>query len=148
MGRFLGNPLSPQDKRLNAASPRPIGPGRLRLSGSVTNLSPMRSDPTSPTPRGIPWTANSSTATTTTPRKAGRLPVPETTPSEHTVAGFAVTDVDAIVKQLNSRGVAFERFAGFPHQQNGVLVTPDGARVAWFRDPDGNLLSIVQYDAA
>lgn len=75
-------------------------------------------------------------------------PVPETTPSEHTVAGFAVTDVDAIVQQLNSRGVAFERFAGFPHQQNGVLVTPDGARVAWFRDPDGNLLSIVQYDAA
>jgi catechol 2,3-dioxygenase-like lactoylglutathione lyase family enzyme len=71
--------------------------------------------------------------------------VPSTKPSEHTVLGFAVDDVDGIVEMLAARGVAFERIAGFPHDERGVLTTPDGARVAWFRDPDGNLLSVVQY---
>jgi hypothetical protein len=46
---------------------------------------------------------------------------------------------------LTERGVGLERFAGFPHDSEGVLTTPDGAKVAWFRDPDGNLLSVVQY---
>lgn len=72
-------------------------------------------------------------------------PVPSTTPSEHTVLGFAVTDVDAVVTALGEKGVELERFDKFPHEANGVLVTPDGSRVAWFRDPDGNLLSVVQY---
>lgn len=72
-------------------------------------------------------------------------PVPQTAPSEHTVAGFAVGDVRAVVRELSAHGVAFERFAGFPQDEEGVLKTPDGALVAWFRDPDGNLLSVVQY---
>ena len=72
-------------------------------------------------------------------------PVPSTRPSEHTVAGFSVDDVDAVVRELSHRGVAFERFEGFPHEENDVMATPDGARVAWFRDPDGNLLSVVQF---
>lgn len=72
-------------------------------------------------------------------------PVPSTTPSEHTVLGFAVNDVDGIVACLSARGVVFERFDGFPHEENGALMTPDGARVAWFRDPDGNILSVVQF---
>ena len=63
-------------------------------------------------------------------------PVPSTQPSIHTVLGFAVSDLDAVVTALSLRGV------------QGVLVTPEGARVAWFRDPDGNLLSIVQYAVA
>lgn len=72
-------------------------------------------------------------------------PVPSTQPSEHTVLGFAVPDVDEVVAQLQDKGVALERFASFPHQAYGVLVTPDGSRVAWFRDPDGNLLSVVHF---
>jgi catechol 2,3-dioxygenase-like lactoylglutathione lyase family enzyme len=72
-------------------------------------------------------------------------PVPSTQPSAHTVLGFAVSDVRAVVDALAARGVIFERFATFPHDPQGVLTTPDGAQVAWFRDPDGNLLSIVQY---
>lgn len=71
-------------------------------------------------------------------------PVPSTTPSEHTVLGFAVDDVDRIIERLNERHVSLERFDGFTHDANGALFTPDGARVAWFRDPDGNLLSVVQ----
>jgi len=72
-------------------------------------------------------------------------PVPSTTPSEHTVLGFAVDDVDRTIASLADRGVAFERFEGFTHDANGALMTPEGARVAWFRDPDGNILSVVQF---
>jgi catechol 2,3-dioxygenase-like lactoylglutathione lyase family enzyme len=72
-------------------------------------------------------------------------PVPSTQPSPHTVLGFAVADLSAVMSALSMRGVEWERFANFPQDAAGVLITPDGARVAWFRDPDGNLLSIVQY---
>ena len=72
-------------------------------------------------------------------------PVPSTQPSAHTVLGFAVPDVRAIVESLTQRGIRFERIEGFPHDALGILATPDGSRVAWFRDPDGNLLSVVQY---
>jgi catechol 2,3-dioxygenase-like lactoylglutathione lyase family enzyme len=72
-------------------------------------------------------------------------PVPATAPTEHTVFGFAVADVDAVVDALAARGVVFERFAGWPQDARGVLATPESAKVAWFRDPDGNLVSIVQY---
>jgi len=72
-------------------------------------------------------------------------PVPSTQPSAHTVLGFAVPDVRATVHSLTELGVSFERFAGFAQDPAGVLTTPDGAKVAWFRDPDGNLLSVVQY---
>lgn len=75
-------------------------------------------------------------------------PVPSTVPSEHTVLGFSVPDVDSVIGHLSARGVVFERFDGFPHLENGALQTPDGARVAWFRDPDGNLLSVVQFPSA
>ncbi len=75
-------------------------------------------------------------------------PVPSMAPSEHTVLGFAVSDVGGAVAGLAARGVAFERFPGFAHEPNGVATSPDGARVAWFRDPDGNILSVVQFPTA
>ena len=75
-------------------------------------------------------------------------PVPSTTRAEHTVMGFAVDDVDATIASLRARGVVFERFPGFPHAENGTVISPDGAKVAWFRDPDGNILSVVQFPAA
>jgi catechol 2,3-dioxygenase-like lactoylglutathione lyase family enzyme len=75
-------------------------------------------------------------------------PIPGTTRGEHTVMGFAVGDVDAATRWLSARGVIFERFAGFPHAANGTVISPDGAKVAWFRDPDGNILSVVQFPTA
>lgn len=72
-------------------------------------------------------------------------PVPSTVPTEHTVLGFEVDDLDAVIDHLAGKGVNFERFDGFPHEETGAMTTPDGARVAWFRDPDGNLLSVVQF---
>ena len=72
-------------------------------------------------------------------------PVQSNRPSDHTVLGFAVADIDSIIQSLQERGVRLERFPVFPHDEVGVVRTPDGSRVAWFRDPDGNLLSVVQY---
>lgn len=72
-------------------------------------------------------------------------PVPSTEPTAHTVLGFAVEDLPNVMRALEARGVVWQRFPRLPHDQNGILVTPDRAQVAWFRDPDGNLLSIVQY---
>jgi catechol 2,3-dioxygenase-like lactoylglutathione lyase family enzyme len=72
-------------------------------------------------------------------------PVPTTRPSAHTVVGFAVSNLRAIVELLMQRGVHFEHVAGLTHDAMGIVTTPDGAKVAWFRDPDGNLLSVVQY---
>ena len=72
-------------------------------------------------------------------------PVPTTTPSEHTVVGFGVADVYTAVAWLSARGVVFERIPGIPHDEHGVFKLPDGTMVAWFRDPDGNILSVVQY---
>ena len=65
-------------------------------------------------------------------------------PVAHTALGWRVADIDAAVDQLFSRGVRFQRYAGMAQNARGVWTTPDGARVAWFKDPDGNLLSLTQ----
>ena len=75
-------------------------------------------------------------------------PVPSTEPTAHTVLGFAVADLGGVVETLTGRGVSLERFPGFPHDARGVVTLPDRTRVAWFRDPDGNLLSVVEYAVA
>jgi catechol 2,3-dioxygenase-like lactoylglutathione lyase family enzyme len=72
-------------------------------------------------------------------------PVPTTQPSAHTVLGFAVPDLDPIAAALAVKGVTPETFPGFDHDARGVWRAPDGTRVLWIRDPDGNLLSVVQY---
>ena len=72
-------------------------------------------------------------------------PVPATEPSPHTVFGFGVDDVAAVAARLTGKGLVAERFDGFDHDANGVWRAPDGAKVVWFRDPDGNLFSVVQY---
>lgn len=72
-------------------------------------------------------------------------PVPSNRPSEHTILGFAVRDLDTVAAWLRAKGVVFECFPGFAHDDSGIVQVPDGTRVLWFRDPDGNLLSVVQY---
>jgi catechol 2,3-dioxygenase-like lactoylglutathione lyase family enzyme len=74
-------------------------------------------------------------------------PVPDWRPTDHTVFGFAVSDVRSAVRALAARGLVFERFTGFPHDDDAIVVTPDETLVAWFRDPDGNILSVVQLKA-
>lgn len=71
-------------------------------------------------------------------------PVSDWRPTDHTVFGFAAPDVRSAVRALVVRGLVFERFPGFPHDDDAIVVTPDETLVAWFRDPDGNILSVVQ----
>lgn len=69
--------------------------------------------------------------------------VADFTPHGHTILGFTVPDVAAAVTALHENGVAFERFAHLSHDELGIWTAPGGAvSVAWFKDPDGNLLSV------
>lgn len=72
-------------------------------------------------------------------------PVPDPTPSSHTVIGFAVEDVATVARGLASRGLAPHRGPKFGYDADGIATAPDGTRVVWYRDPDGNILSVVQY---
>ena len=66
-------------------------------------------------------------------------------PAAHTVLGWDVNDIEVKVKELAARGVVFQRFEGMPQDANGIWDSPSGARVAWFKDPDGNNLSLTQF---
>ena len=72
-------------------------------------------------------------------------PVPATTLSAPTVLGFAVRDIDEVVTGLDRNFIPPVRFPNFVHDIRGVWTAPDGTRIVWFRDLDGNLLSAVQY---
>lgn len=69
--------------------------------------------------------------------------VTDFTPHEHTVLGFHVPDIEAAARALTAKGVAFKRYPVFQHDELGILTVPGtSTRVAWFQDPDGNVLSI------
>jgi catechol 2,3-dioxygenase-like lactoylglutathione lyase family enzyme len=63
----------------------------------------------------------------------------------YTSLGWDVPDIAAMVRALRGKGVVFERFDGFEQDDLAIWVAPGGTRVAWFRDPDGNLLSLSQF---
>ncbi len=63
----------------------------------------------------------------------------------YAVLGWTVTDIAATVSDLSGRGIDFERFEGVEQDELGVWSAPGGAFVAWFKDPDGNLLSLTQF---
>ncbi len=72
--------------------------------------------------------------------------VQEVKPQPFTVLGWQVSDIVATVKQLQSAGVQFERYGSFLQQDElGIWDAPGGNRVAWFKDPDGNTLSVSQH---
>jgi catechol 2,3-dioxygenase-like lactoylglutathione lyase family enzyme len=70
--------------------------------------------------------------------------VARVTPPQYTVLGWSVSDIAATMERLRAGGVLFESF-GLPGQDaSGLWTAEDGTRVAWFKDPDGNLLSLTQ----
>lgn len=71
--------------------------------------------------------------------------VPAVLPSTYAVLGFQVADIAAEIDGLTPKGVKMERFGFFQQDERGIWTAPDGARVAWFRDPDMNMLSLVQH---
>ena len=70
--------------------------------------------------------------------------VQDVAPHAYTALGWEVHDVAATVRALAANGVLMARIPGLPLDADGVWDTPDGSRVAWFRDPDGNTLSLSQ----
>ena len=69
--------------------------------------------------------------------------VPDFVPHEHTILGFKVSDVGETVKALSERGVTFNRYQHMKQNELGIWIAPGGnVRVVWFKDPDGNVLSV------
>lgn len=72
--------------------------------------------------------------------------VPHVRPAGYTVLGWSVPDIRREVLSLARRGVAFRRYEGMEQDELGIWSAPSGAKVAWFEDPDGNTLSLTQFD--
>lgn len=69
----------------------------------------------------------------------------EFTPAPFTILGWQVTDIEKVTTGLAAKGIAFERFGFFEQDALGIWTAPTGDRVAWFKDPDGNMLSVSQH---
>jgi catechol 2,3-dioxygenase-like lactoylglutathione lyase family enzyme len=67
------------------------------------------------------------------------------TPAAYTILGWEVSDITTTVGELVRAGVSFLRFSPLPQDDLGIWTTPSGSRVAWFHDPDGNILSVSQH---
>ncbi len=75
-----------------------------------------------------------------------RLVMANQLPSAHgTVLGWQVPDIIAAVKELEQAGVRFERYPQMKQDELGIWTSPTGAKVAWFKDPDGNILSVSEH---
>lgn len=70
--------------------------------------------------------------------------VEQVVPLPYTLLGFEVADIAVKVSELASKGVVFQRYDFLPQDDAGIWTTDDGARIAWFQDPDGNTLSLTQ----
>jgi hypothetical protein len=71
--------------------------------------------------------------------------VGELAPAPYTVLGWKVPNIRVTVEDLMSGGVTFERYKDMPQDELGIWTTPDGHKVAWFKDPDGSTLSLTQF---
>jgi catechol 2,3-dioxygenase-like lactoylglutathione lyase family enzyme len=69
-------------------------------------------------------------------------------PQPYTSLGWQTEDISRLVRQLSERGVQFEHFQGLEQDSLGIWTSPAGARVAWFKDPDGNILSLTQLNTS
>lgn len=67
------------------------------------------------------------------------------TPAAHTVLGWEIKELDARMRELSASGVRFERYEFMDQDAEGVWTAPGGARIAWFKDPDGNVLSLTAF---
>src|SRR5271156_2503914 len=66
-------------------------------------------------------------------------------PAPGTVLGWRVPEISAVVRDLTQAGIQFERYDFLQQDDLGIWTSPTGARVAWFRDPDGNVLSLSEH---
>jgi catechol 2,3-dioxygenase-like lactoylglutathione lyase family enzyme len=74
-------------------------------------------------------------------------PKPDFTPATYTILNFLVDDIDQAVDELTARGVEIERYDGFEHDEKGIargIAAGQGPDIAWFKDPAGNILSVLK----
>jgi catechol 2,3-dioxygenase-like lactoylglutathione lyase family enzyme len=71
-------------------------------------------------------------------------PKPNHEPATFTVLNFPVDDVAAAVDRLAEAGVSFERYPGMEQDERGIARDPDGPAIAWFKDPAGNILAVLE----
>lgn len=74
--------------------------------------------------------------------------VPDVAPAPYTAHGWQVDNIAAEVRELDAKDVTFLQFDGLPQDADGVWTTPDGAKIAWFKDPCGNILSLTEIPPA
>ena len=67
------------------------------------------------------------------------------TPAPFTIRGWEVSNIEQEVADLQKRGVAFEKYPWVDDKVTGIWTAPGGDKVAWFKDPDGNVLSVSQH---
>ena len=72
-------------------------------------------------------------------------PVRKVAVGQYTVLGWEVKDIEATVKKLTAAGVKFSRYPGMEQDELGIWQSPSRARIAWFKDPDGNTLSVTEF---
>ena len=72
-------------------------------------------------------------------------PKPDFAPATYTILNFRVDDVDAAVDELTSRGVEMQRYDGFDQDEKGIM-RGNGPTIAWFTDPAGNILAVIEQD--
>jgi catechol 2,3-dioxygenase-like lactoylglutathione lyase family enzyme len=72
-------------------------------------------------------------------------PKPDFTPATYTILNFPVEDVEQAVDELSARGVEFERYEGFEQDEKGIF-RGEGPLIAWFKDPAGNILAVLQQE--
>lgn len=82
--------------------------------------------------------------------KAGKSTIrivkaPTFTALQSTVLGWEVDDIETIVDWLTKRGVVFEKYPFVPDKERGIWTAPGGSKVAWFKDPDGNVLGVSEH---
>jgi catechol 2,3-dioxygenase-like lactoylglutathione lyase family enzyme len=70
---------------------------------------------------------------------------PEFKPAPFTILGWQVTDIEKVVTALQEKGVHFEIFGFLEQDKLGIWTAPSGDKVAWFKDPDGNVLSVSEH---
>ena len=69
----------------------------------------------------------------------------EVTPAQFTILGWQVTNIEDVVRALQQKGVHFEIFGFFKQDDLGIWTAPTSDKVAWFKDPDGNILSVSEH---
>lgn len=70
---------------------------------------------------------------------------PDFKPAQFTILGWQVSDIESAVRDLQKKGAHFEIFGFFKQDDLGIWTSPTGDKVAWFKDPDGNVLSVSQH---